>query len=296
MPSRRFLLAVGIATAFIVALVLWLYPSRTDFAGTNPYWNGLRRAGEQFGLRPLASLALLPDQARGTALVVIPYVSPPPADLERLKRYVETGGVLILMDDFGTANAILAHLGVGARLSGRLLVDPLFNFKNGRLPRIADFAGGPLTEGVESLVFNHATVIADTGRLTTVTSSSLVSYLDANENGRRDADEPVGPFTVAAAGRVGAGYLVLVSDPSIFLNSMLDLGHNRRFVRNLFRIAGEDARIYLDEVHLPRAPLDVAKNLLAQVRQVLALPPVALALVFFGFGLPLAMVLKSSRR
>lgn len=296
MPSGRLLLVAGIISAFLVAVVLWLYPSRTDYAVTNPYWNGLRRTGEQLGLQPLASLDLLADQARGTALIVIPYVSPSKVEFERLKRYVETGGVLLLMDDSGTANDVLTHLGVGARLSGQLLVDPLFNFKNGRLPRIADFTGGPITEGVESLVFNHATVIADIGRLTEVASSSLVSYLDSNQNGRRDADDPAGPFAVAAAGPVGEGYLVLVSDPSILLNSMLDLGHNRRFVRNLLRIAGADARIYLDEAHLPRAALDVAKNLLAQIRQMVALPPVAFALVFLGFGLPLAMVLKSSRR
>lgn len=296
MRSGRLILVTGIITVFLVALVLWLYPSRTDFSDTNSSWNGLGRAGEQFGLRRLASLDFLPDQARGSSLIVIPYMSPTGPELERLKRYIETGGVLILMDEFGTANTILTHLGTGARLSGELLVDPLFNFKNGRLPRIADFTGGPLTESVENLVLNHATVIADTGRLTAVASSSLVSYLDANGNRRRDVDEPSGPFAVAALGRVGAGHVALVSDPSILLNSMLDLGYNRRFVRNLFKIAGVDTPIYLAEAYLPSAPLDMAKDLLKQVRQALEVPPFAFGLVLVGFGLPLALVLRNSRR
>lgn len=296
MGSRRFLAAVASITLLIVALTLWEYPSSTDFATSNPYWNGLRQVGRQFGVTNVRTLNLLPRQARGTALVVIPYVSPSSSDLDALTRYVQDGGVLILMDDFGFGNAVLARLGVSARLGGQVLVDPLFNFKNSRFPRIVEFSAGPVSEGVGQLVLNHATAIRDAGGMTVVARSSLASFLDVNENGQRDADEAGGPFAVAAVERVGAGYLVLVSDSSILLNSMLDLAQNRRFVENLFRLAGDGAQVYLDQAHLPRAPLDMAKEGLARFREALAIPLIAFAVIGVGLVLPLAMLLRPSRR
>jgi hypothetical protein len=262
----------------------------------NPYWNGLRQSAREFGVVGIASLDRLPDQPRGTALVVIPYFAPSPADLDLLKRYVEGGGVLILMADFGAGNAVLAHLGVRARLGGQVLADPLFNHRNPRFPRVSEFPPGPLAEGVGSLVLNHATVIAEAGGMTVAATSSPVSYVDANGNGRRDAGEPGGPHAVAAVGPVGAGSLVLVSDPSILLNSMLDLGDNRRFVQNLFRLAGADARVYLDEAHLDRAPLDEARLALAGVRSIAAHPLVMFAAAGAGLALPLALLGRVVRR
>jgi hypothetical protein len=285
--SRSFHAAVVLFTLLVVAAILWAHPSSSDFMPANPYWNGLRQAAREFGVVGVASLDRLPEQARGTALVVIPYVEPSPADLDLLERYVDGGGVLILMDDFGAGNAILAHLGVSARLVGQALVDPLFHHRNPRFPRVDDFAPGPLAEGVGSLVLNHATAIAGAAEMTVAALSSPVSYVDNNGNGRRDAGEPGGPHPVVAVGQVGTGSLVIVSDPSILLNSMLDLGDNRRFAQNVFNLAGAGARVYLDEARLERAPLDQAKLALAGARSIAAHPLV----MFAAAGAVLALAL-----
>ncbi len=294
--SPRFLIGVGVLTILLVAVTLWVLPSATDFSTSNPSWNGLQQARGQFAMRPVRSLDLLPVQPTGTALVVIPAVPLSPPDLDALKQYAQRGGVLILMDDFGFGNAVLSHLRVGARLSGQVLLDPLFNYRNRQFPRITDFSGGLAVAGDESVVFNHATVIADPDGMTVLARSSFVSFLDLNRNGRRDADEPHGPFAVAAAQKLGAGFLVLVSDSSVLLNSMLPLADNRKFVQDLFHLAGEGAQVYLDEAHLPRGPLDVAKDGLASVRGVLANPLVVLATVTVALAGPLALLWRSPRR
>jgi hypothetical protein len=291
-----FLLLIAVLTLTAVAFSLWVYPSPTDFAPSNPYWNGLREARRKFDMKSLHSLSLLPGEARGTVLVVIPRVPATAGDLEAFVQYVGRGGMMVLMDDFGYGNAILAHLGVGARLSGQKLVDPLFNHKNRRLPMIFEFPGGLASEGVRSLVLNHATAIEEAGGMTVAAISSAVSYLDANGNGWRDPDEEGGPFAVAAVGRVGAGHLVLVSDSSILLNSMLEMADNRRFVQDLFRLAGEGAQIYLDQAHLPGARLDVAKEGLARLREFLGNPLVAFAAAGVGLALPVAVLLRLFRR
>lgn len=299
MRAPRYLAAVAALTLLVVSVILWVLPSPTDFASSNPYWNGLRSAYGEFGLSPLTSLGLLPSQPRGTALLIIPYVPLGVSDLDAVRRYVETGGILILMDDFGFGNAVLEHLGAGARFDGRLLVDPLFNHKSRRLPRIFDLAPGPASEGVEGLVLNHATVITGAGDardMSVLARSSPVSYLDANANGQRDADEAAGPFVVAALKRVGEGYVALVSDSSLILNSMLGLDHNRKFVENLFRLAGEGAEVFINEAHMPVAPLDVTKRGLARLREVLSHPLAAFAIAGAGLAYPLVALLRSSRR
>ncbi len=289
--SPRFIIAIGALTILVVAVTLWVVPSASDFSTSNPSWNGLQQARDQFAMHGLRSLGLLPAQAVGTALVVVPAVPFSPRDLDALKQYTAGGGVLILMDDFGYGNAILAHLGAESRLSGQLLVDPLFAYKNRRFPRVTDLAG-PGAEGVQSIVLNYATVITGTARTTVLARSSPASFLNRNRNGRRDAGDPPGPFAVAALQRVGGGSVVVVSDSSLLLNSMLGLANNRRFAQNLFHLAGVRPQVYLDEGHLPRAPLDVAKDWLSRARGVFAFPPLALLAAAAG----IALLWKSPRR
>ncbi len=294
MPSAKYLVAVTVAAALVIAATLWVYPSSTDFAAANPYWQGTRWSRTRLGIQSLRAPAYLPAEAKGTALIVIPAVAPKASDLDSFTRYLAAGGVLVVMDDFGYGNTILAHAGTAARFRGDLLADLLFNVRNPRFPRIIDFAPGPTAAGIREVVLNRATVLDGTAALTVLARSSPLSYLDLNANGRRDADEPGGPFPVAAATPVGAGTLVLVSDPSLLVNSMLDRGQNRLFLQYLFRFAGTDARVYLDEAHLPRALLDRTKDVLERGRALFSHPLLAYALAAAGFALPLAILLKSS--
>jgi hypothetical protein len=246
----------------------------------------------EFNLTSLVSLDELPLTPSETALVLIPSLPPSRSDLEALKAYVENGGALILMNDFGAGNAVLTGLGVEARFDDRLLVDPLFTHRSRRLPRIVDLLGGPLAEGVETLVLNHATVISEDPGLRIVARSSLASFLDANKNGQRDPGEPQGPFTIAGLARVGVGRAVLISDPSIMVNGMLDLGDNRRFVRNVLGLAGPVGKVFVDQSLLPRAPMDVAKLALVRGRAALAHPSVSFALIVAVLAIPLMLLAK----
>ncbi len=289
--SHRFIIAIGTLTILVVAVTLWVVPSASEFSTSNPSWNGLQQAHNQFALHGLRSLNLLSAQAVGTALVVIPAVPFSPRDLEAIKRYTVAGGILFLMDDIGYGNAILAHLGVEARLSGQLLVDPLFAYKNRRFPRITELVG-PAAEGVYSIVLNHATVLTGTTRMMVLARSSPSSFLSRTQSGRREPGDPLGPFAVAGLQRVGAGSVVVISDSSLLLNSMLGLANNRRFVQNLFHLAGVRPQVYLDKGHLPRAPLDVAKDWLSRARGVLAFPPLA----FLAATVSIALLWKNPGR
>jgi hypothetical protein len=280
---------------FAVALILWIYPSTTDLANSNTHWNGMSDASREFRIRPLTDVGGFPFESRGTVVLVIPSRLPQPAHLQTIRRFVEGGGVLILLDDFGSGNEVLMVLGSAIRFSGRLLADPLFNLKNSRLPRILDFAPSPLTVGVEELVFNHATVLTGINTTQAAATSSAVSYLALNSTGQRDEGASRGPFPVLALEPHKKGYVVAVSDSSVLINSMLPQANNRRLFRNAVGLAGASARILLDDVLLPQGPLDATKHALADTRRLLGGPAATLALVVAALVLPAVLLSKSGR-
>ena len=77
---------------------------------------------------------------------------------------------------------------------------------------------------------------------------------------------------VQASGRV-----ILVSDPSIFINSMSTLDDNYGVIENIAGITS--TQLFLDQSHLPYSDLHYTKDLLADVRSVIATPVGTLALV-----------------
>jgi hypothetical protein len=280
---------------FIVALVLWIYPSTADFANSNTHWNGMSDVSREFHIRLLTDVGGFPSESRGTVILVIPSRPPQPTHLQAIRRFVEDGGVLILLDNFGSGNDVLMALGSAIRFSRRLLADPLFNLKNSRFPRILDFAPSPLTVGVEELVFNHATVLTGISTAQAAATSSAVSYLAVNPTGQRDEGALRGPFAVIALEPHKAGYVLAFSDSSILINSMLPQADNRRLFRNAVGLAGANARIFLDDVLLPQEPLDATKHALADTRRLLTEPAATLALAVAALVLPTVLLSKSSR-
>ena len=269
---RKFLLILAGAIIVMLALLVWFYPSSEDFRSDNPFWNGLKAFSEQSGSSLLESLDDLPLKSEGSALLLVPYVQFTDTDLRRVSDYLSGGGTLIVMDDFGYGNQVLEYLGLDQRLTQDLLADPLFNYRNEVLPKIVDFAPVAIMENVDSIVLNHATTLSGASESEVVAWSSRFSYLDLNGDGTWQQDEPKGPFPVAAAAQAGGGYIVVVADPSILINSMEGMGDNYTFVEGIAEIQGPQPKILIDQSHLPEASLDEAKGFLTTVRERLASP------------------------
>jgi hypothetical protein len=285
---RRTLIAALLVAGALGTLAVWFYPSRADFQPANPQWNGLSEFAREWRVIPLDSLSLLPRNVLGTALVVIPYQAVAHAEVARIRRFLEGGGVVMLLDDFGFGNQVLQGLGLQARFASAPLLDPLFNYKNRWLPEIAPVSILP-PGGV--VILNHASALTRTWGMTVVARSSRYSFLDLNENGAADASEPRGPLAVAAWARVGRGVLFVASDPSFLINGMLGLGSNRQFVRQVLRFAGDHPRVFLDQAHLPALSLDRARAALRSARGLIASPPVLVAVLLVSAAGPLALVM-----
>ncbi|MFH1484666.1 MAG: DUF4350 domain-containing protein [Chloroflexota bacterium] len=272
MELRRRLIMLPPITIILLALIVWFYPSSADFRLDNPGWNGLEKFVAEFNASPATHLQRSSLPPGRTALVVVPLEKFTEPELLQLKDYVSSGGMLAVFDDYGNGNQLLDYLGLEARFTGRPLLDPLFNHKSEWLPRIMDLPAIRVARGVESVVLNHPSSLAGVSRDEVLARSSAFSFLDLDGDGAPGETEPTGPLPVLARVMIGKGSVVLMADPSILINGMIDIGDNRAFLRNVLDIGGAGARVFVDESHHGKAPLDEAKKALAVTHGALSAP------------------------
>lgn len=277
MTLRRFLATLTVAVVLLLLIAVWLYPSDEDFRAENPFWNGASGLFPASGFVPLESLKDLPASPHGAGLLLIPRVPPSAPDIAALGAFVAAGGTLVLADDYGYGNQVLEGLGLNARFSGDALLDPLFSYRNPWLPRVHHVAARSVTAGVEAIVLNHATALTGVAGGEILASTSSFSFLDADDNGMRDDGEEAGPLPVVSLHGVGAGKVILIADPSIFINSMSGMEGNGAFVRSISRLSGSG--VFVDQSHLGRSHLDEARQTLAVARSIVSKPAVMLALL-----------------
>ena len=283
MRVSSLLLAVVALVLAISLLSTWFYPSIQDFMAGNTMWNGIRDFSSEFGAEDIDSPDELPDLPRGTVLISIPYLEFGDDELAEIKQFVNDGGTLLLMDDYGYGNSVLAYLGLSVRFSNKPLLDPLFNYKNQWLPRITDFSPEVKESGINAVVLNHATTLTNAVASETIAWSSSSSFLDINENESWDQDEPRGPFPVAVQLQLGQGMVAIASDPSIMINSMVGRDDNYAFMQYLTSHNGEEMSILIDRSHLTKAPLDVSKIGLRSGREMLSSPYALVGIVALIF-------------
>jgi len=280
--SSIVLLIIGVVAA--VSLVsIWFYPSIQDFMASNKMWNGIRDFTDEFRAENIDSLDNLSDQTGNSVLVSIPYMDYTSEELSQIEQFVVDGNLLLLLDDFGFGNSILEYLGIQARFSNNILLDPLFNYKNQYLPRITNFSSEIKESGIEAITFNHATTLTNVEPSQILATSSSTSFADTNLNGVQDEGEPTGPLVVAAEYKLGQGTVILVSDPSITINTMVGQNDNYNFIRYLTVLNGEPEGILLDRSHITKTPLDFSKINLENIRGMLANHYVLLGLVTLIF-------------
>jgi len=288
------LLGTMVIILAISALCILFFPTVQDFMVGNSLWNGLAEFTREHGALTIDSFDQLPELPQGKALISIPYL-PHEEELATLREFVTQGGRLVLMDDFGHGNNILEYLGLEVRFSGQMLLDPLFSHRNPRLPRIMNFSPKVKEAGVESVVLNHATALIGVGPGEVLAWSSDHSFLDLDGDGNRGRTDPKGPLPVAARFEFGQGEIILVSDPSILINSMVRKDDNRAFLEYLTE-GIEPGGILVDQLHLEKTPLDQSRLALVGARELLAQPPLVLGLVAVIFASLSRYVLWRGRR
>jgi len=285
-----------IALVIILAIVVWFFPSNDDFQAENPFWNGTKDiiwdgtedTSSIIPALPLASLSDLPSSPEGATLILIPYLNLTTTELGELSSFVTQGGTLVLAYDYGHGNQVLEYLGLQVRFSGHSLLDPWVCHGNHWFPRIRHITASSITTNVESLLLNHATCLTGVENGDVLALSSVFSFLDLNDNESWDEVEPGGPLPVISHHNLGSGKIILISDPSIFINTMSQFENNLTFIQNIAAVTASE--VFIDQSHLPTSNLRPTKNLLAAIRDSLTTPVGAVTLVIVALSITLVPI------
>lgn len=198
----------------------------TDYDPSSKTWNGLHTftrvaAGLDLEVMPVASLEWSDLGAADILVLIYPLQR---VDPSRLSSFVQAGGHVVVADDFGRAGDALSRMGllradVGTATADRYYKDRLY------APIATPLGSHPLTRGVTEVVTNHPAVLTEVSGATPVLGFG----------GGRGA--------IVVAGELGTGRFVVVSDPSIFINRMMQFPGNLTLAVNILRWLDRDGRV-----------------------------------------------------
>ena len=283
MKTSRLMGLVIILVVFVSLAAIWFYPSVQAFMASNTMWNGINKFSKEFNVQNIDSFAALPVAPKQDVLIAVPYIPYTTDELAQMKQFVENGGKLVMMDDFGYGNSFLEYAGIPARFDNTPLLDPLFNYKNEYFPRILDFNESVTGSGIKVIAFNHGTALSGVSQSQALAWSSSMSFLDTNQNGNLDPGETQGPFVVAASISLGEGTVDLVSDSSMIMNAAAGSNDNNAFVNYLMTSNGTPAKVLFDRSQVTKSPLDASKIQLDNMRGVLSNPYTLVGIIALVF-------------
>ena len=233
-------LLVSLAGVLVLALGIYASTSATAFAPYNPSWDGTSEFRGQLEDDPDTDVELITDATdydstdpnETVSFVIAPDEPYDERDVQRARQFVDRGGMLVVLENFGSsADQLLLGLGTEARLDGQLLRDERNHEQGATMPIATNVTDHPLTSGVEQLSLNYASTV-EPGNATVLVETSEYAYLGDETTDLEDVDT-LESYPVATVEDVGDGQVVVVSDPSLIINAMIDQPDNDAFVRGL---------------------------------------------------------------
>lgn len=211
-------LALALGTAEAPAQSADAADAVTDYDPSSKAWNGMatfRQLAEGLGYEVLTVGALEWHDLDEHDILVLVYPLQR-VDPGKLAAFLAAGGHAVVADDFGDADAALSRLGllraeVTTAEASRYYRQIMF------APIATPTGDHPLTKGVAEVVTNHPALLTEVSGAT-----SILGF-----GGDRG--------DIVVAGERGTGRFVVVSDPSILINRMLQFPGNLRFAANLLR-------------------------------------------------------------
>lgn len=191
-----------------------------DYDPTSRAWNGLTAfvgmaSGAGYEVAPVATLEWGELDRDDILILMYPLER---VDPSRLSAFLEAGGSALIADDFGLAKDAIARLGFIRAEVGTPQATTYWRDRS-YAPIATTIAPHAITQGVDRVVTNHPAVLTHVEGATAVVSFG-------------------GGEALIVAGERGFGRFALVSDPSIFINRMLQFPGNFAVASNLLRWLG----------------------------------------------------------
>ncbi|MEM9187853.1 MAG: DUF4350 domain-containing protein [Myxococcota bacterium] len=223
-----FVRAATALLSWVLLLPTWAH-AQPDYLRTDS-WNGLNALEAVLGEEASESQVVAADEVDLSNLtpddslfIIYPNDELP---VRSLAAFLRAGGRIVLADDFGYGDQLLRVYSIHRRAPPSGV--PSLLRGNHNLPLAQPTSTHLLTQGVNAVVTNHPTALEH---------RELDPILGFDRSGS----------ALCLAGAVDQGRLVAISDPSIFINNMLEFRGNERFVRNIvhYLTEGRSGTIYL---------------------------------------------------
>ncbi|MDD3856799.1 MAG: DUF4350 domain-containing protein [Methanoculleus sp.] len=228
-----------------------------EYSRYNVGWNGTSAlaAGEIRDLRDLDPGA--------TLLVLAPYKEFTAEEVGYLQAFLGSGGRVLIADEEGAANGLLADLGSTMRVRPGNLSSLDRDHTAPGLFTVRVVGNDTLFAGVETVRVNRPAAVEGGEPLL---ETSVLTWDDADGDGRPGGSETFGTAIICAR----EGNLTVLGDPSLFINAMLD--ENPKFIENI-------QPVLIDSTHSRTGTTSPVINALAWVRETPAAAAAIAALV-----------------
>ncbi|WP_254807777.1 DUF4350 domain-containing protein [Natronosalvus amylolyticus] len=233
-------LLIALFVTLLLALGVYATTSATGFAPYNPSWDGTSEFRGQLEDDPDTDVELITDTTdydttdpnETVSFVIAPDEPYDETEAQRVRQFVDRGGTLVVLENFGSSGQeLLFELDTEARLDGQLLYDERSHQQGQTMPVATNVTEHRTTDGVDQLSLNYASAVQP-GNATVLVWTSEYAYLGDETTDIEDVDG-LESYPVVTVEDRGAGEVVVVSDPSIVINAMIDEPDNAAFVRGL---------------------------------------------------------------
>lgn len=254
---RILLLTLTIVVVLVLGVVA--ATSTSAFNLYNPSWDGATDLRGQIEDSPGVESELVRETARYDNLeanetvvfVIAPDEPYEDEEADQVRRFVERGGTLVVLENFGSSgDTLLADIGADAQFDGRILRDERHHYRGPTMPIATEVENHTLTDNVDQLTLNYATAI-DSGEATVLVSTSDFAYLTEENDAELGAADDLDTYPVATVEDVGEGQVIAIGDPSIVINAMLTQPDNSVFIQNVY---GGNQYVVLDLSHAGDVP------------------------------------------
>lgn len=223
--------------ASILIFFVHISSNNLEFSQYNTGWNGTSRFFSDIDHHRVERISDPARMARynlsSTLLIIAPYRRPTTQEISAYRSFLERGNTIIIADDFGTGNEILRGLGSSIFIMPGNLSSIDREYADPYSVVVYHVANETPVENVFSLVLNRPAALEGG---TPLMRTSALSWIDLNGDRRINSGEMLGTFDVMASEPLAGGRVIVLSDPSIFINSMADAGDrhdNRLLIQNL---------------------------------------------------------------
>jgi hypothetical protein len=262
-----FILAVS-----VLLLTVHLPGNALEFSRYNTEWNGSSHFFSDLDRHRLVEVTTPADLnsagKNDILLIIAPSHTPTSAEIAGYREFLDRGNTILIADDFGTGNDIL--LGLGSRIA--ILNGNLSSMDRGYSDPYSVVAyrvsNSTLAFNGDSVLLNRPAALTG-GK--TILLTSVMSWIDTNTDRKINLQELMGTFAVMAEEKVGNGNLIVLSDASIFTNTMYEADETYDNRLLLGSISGGQNQIFIDQMNSRTGDVEGISGILSPVRSNLAI-------------------------